>query len=298
MTGIASDLTQPRSKLFKQCLHQHAYMSSKNLLEWSHTLANSSEVSNLQEPLHAPTKRDVQFKWTPSHEWQFNIIKNSISSTTTLCYFDTNKPVVLQVDVSKIGLGATILQDDKPVAYASKALTDTKRQWANIEREAYALVFGCEQFCTYIYGRHFTIESDHKPLEQIIHKNLVDTSARLQCMIMQLQPYHFDLKYWPGKEMTLADALSRYHPQPAPEILLDIAIHHTCLNTQHKTAFQNAIVADPELQALSQIIIDGWSEDTSEVPKHLRKYFTHASILAVEDGLILKGEALLVPESE
>ena len=61
------------------------------------------------------------------HEQQFNIIKNSISSTTTLWYFDTNKPVVLQVDASKIGLEATLLQDDEPVAYASKALTDTER---------------------------------------------------------------------------------------------------------------------------------------------------------------------------
>ena len=66
-------------------------------------------LSDLQEPLCALTKKDVQFKWTPSHERQFNIIKNSISSTTTLCYFDTNKPVVLQVDASKIGLGAMIL---------------------------------------------------------------------------------------------------------------------------------------------------------------------------------------------
>ena len=172
-----------------------------------------------------------------SHEWQFNIIKNSISSTTTLHYFDTNKPVVLQVDASKIGLGATILQDDQPVAYASKALTDTEREWANIERETYALVFGCEQFHTYVYGRHFIIESDHKPLEQIIHKNLGDTPTRLQCMIMQLQPYDCILKNQPGKEMTLADDLSRYHPQPAPEIPLDIASHHTHLTTQHKTAF-------------------------------------------------------------
>ena len=98
--------------------------------------------------------------------------------------------------------------------------------------------------------------------------------------------------------MTLADAVSRYHPQPAPEIPLDIAIHHASLTTQCKTAFQNAIMADPELQALSQMIIDGWMEDTSEVPKHLRKYFTHASTLSVEDGLILRGQALLIPESE
>ena len=66
-------------------------------------------------------------------------------------------------------------------------------------------------------------------------------------MITQLQPYDFNLKYRPGKEMTLADALSRYHPQQAPDIPLDIAIHHTHLTTQHKTAFQNAIMADPEL---------------------------------------------------
>ena len=92
--------------------------------------------------------------------------------------------MVLWVDASKIGLGATILQEDEPVAYANKALTDTERCWANIEREAYALVFRCEQFCTNVYGRHFTIESDHKPFEQIIHKNLVDMPARLQHMIM------------------------------------------------------------------------------------------------------------------
>ena len=129
-------------------------------------------------------KKDVQFNWTPSHEKQFNIFKQAISSTVTLRYFDINKPVTLQVDASKIGLGLAILQDDAPVAYASKALTDTECVSANIEYEAYALVFGCEQFHTYFYGRQFKIESAHKPLQQIIHKNLADTPARLQEMVM------------------------------------------------------------------------------------------------------------------
>ena len=189
----------------------------------------------------------MQFNWTHSHEKQFNIIKQAVSMTTTLRYFDADKPVTLQVDASKIGLGAAIFQDDVPVAYASKALTDTQNQWTNIEHEAYALVFGYEQFHTYLYSRHFKIESDHKPLKQIIHKNPADTPARLQRMMMQLQPYDFKLKFRPGEEMTLPDAISRYHPQPGPEIPLDIAIHHTYLTTQWKTAFQNAIVADPEL---------------------------------------------------
>ena len=64
---------------------------------------------------------------------------------------------------------------------------------------------------------------------------------------MQLQPSDFELKVRPGKEMTLPDALSRYHPQQGPEIPLDIAIYHRCLATQQKTAFQDVIAADPEL---------------------------------------------------
>ena len=101
------------------------------------------------------------------------------------------------------------------------------------------------------------IELDHKVLEQIIHKNLADTPARLQRTMMQLQSYDSELKFRPGKEMTLPNALSRHHPQPGPQIPLDIGIQHSHLTTQLKTAFQDAIAADPELQALSQMIING-----------------------------------------
>ena len=93
----------------------------------------------------ALTKKEVQFSWTPSHKKLFNIIKQAISSTATLRYIDIDKPVTLQVDASKIGLGVAFLQDGAPVAYASKTLIETECQYANIEHEAYAiLVFGCE----------------------------------------------------------------------------------------------------------------------------------------------------------
>ena len=136
-------------------------------------------LSDLQELLQALTKKDLQFQWTPSHEKQFNIIKQAISSTAILRYLNVDKPVTLQVDASTIGLGAAFLQDDAPVAYASKALTDTECWWANIEHEVYALVFGCEQFHIYLYGIHFKIEPNNKPLEQIKHKNLPHTPAWL-----------------------------------------------------------------------------------------------------------------------
>ena len=88
-----------------------------------------------------------------------------------------------------------------------------------------ACVFGAERFHTYVFGRSFTIESDHKPLEQINLKNLADTPARLQRMLLCLQNYDVKIIYRPGREMLVADTLSRYAPMPAPEVALDLAIH-------------------------------------------------------------------------
>ena len=71
-----------------------------------------------------------------------------------------------------------------------------------------AAVFGAERFHTYVYGQSFTIESDNKPLESISRKNLADTPAWLQCMMLCIQGYNFTICYCPGKEMVIQDILS------------------------------------------------------------------------------------------
>ena len=115
--------------------------------------------------------------WNPTYQEAFNQIKKLVCKDTTLRYFDVWKPVTVQVDASKKGLGAALLQEGCPVAFASKALTPTEQQYANIECEMLACVFRAERFHTYVFGHEFTIESDHKPLKQINLKNLADTPA-------------------------------------------------------------------------------------------------------------------------
>ena len=105
----------------------------------------------------------------------FEQVKEAVISDTTLRYFDPSLPVTIQVDASQVGFSAALLQNGKPVAFASKALTNTECQYTNIEREMLAAVFGAERFHTYVYGQSFTIESDHKLLESISRKNLADT---------------------------------------------------------------------------------------------------------------------------
>ena len=170
-----------------------------------------------------------------------------VCNDMTLRYFDMWKPVAIQVDASGKGLRAALLQEGCPVAFASKALTPTKQQYANIVCELLACVFRAEHFHTYVFGQPFTIESDHKLLEQINLKNLANTPARLQRMLLRLQNYDLKIKYKPGKKMLLTDTLSHYASQNGPEVALDIAIHHMHIIPEKKLESQETIQDDPLL---------------------------------------------------
>ena len=157
-------------------------------------------LSTLTAPLRELLKEDNRFKWYAAHQESFNKIKDSISNEITLTYFDPMKETILQVDASMKSLGASLTQDRKPVAFASKALTDVESRYANIERELLAVVYGCEKFHTYLYGRSFTVHTDHKPLESIHLKHLTAAPPRLQRMLLRLQPYDLTIRYQPGKD--------------------------------------------------------------------------------------------------
>ena len=129
-------------------------------------------------------KTDVEYSWNATYQVTLDKLKSLVCEDTTLRYFNTKKPVTIQVDASSKGLGATLIQDDGPVTFASKALTPTEQHYVNNERELLACIFSAECFWTYVFGRHFTIESDHKSLEQISMKNLADAPVRLQRMLL------------------------------------------------------------------------------------------------------------------
>ena len=165
--------------------------------------------TNLISPIQNVTHKDVIFEWTPTHQVAFDNIKAELCRPKTLAYFNTQLHTTIQVDASGIGLGAVLLQNNRPVCYASRTLTSTERRYANIERGLLAVIFGCERFHHYVYRFEFTVESDHKPLEMIILKHISSAPARLQRMLLRLQTYKLSIKYRPGKDLILADAFSR-----------------------------------------------------------------------------------------
>ena len=186
------------------------------------------------EPLRAMLKQDSVFHWDQMANSSFQKIKNLIAKTVaqSLRYYDRTKPVVVQADASQQGLEACLLQEGQPIAFASKSLTDTETRYTNIEREHLAIVFACQWFNTHVLGRPFTVESDHKPLEMIHQKSLASAHPRLKQMLLQLQGYDVTIRYRPGKEMLLADALSRCPSRASGEIKLDMRVNYLDCQTQ------------------------------------------------------------------
>ena len=103
------------------------------------------------------------------------------------------------------------MQNGQPVAYASRSMTETETQYAQIEREMLAIVFAVERFQQCVYGRPVKVESDHKPLQSIFKKSLTSAPKRLQRMLLRLQKFDLDVLYKRGTEMVPADTLSRAH---------------------------------------------------------------------------------------
>lgn len=143
--------------------------------------------SDFTAPLRELTRKTVEFQWNERHEKAFQDLKRLLSGPATLNYYDVSKPVTLQVDASQNGLGAAVVQDQGPVAYASKAMNETQQRYAQIEKKLLAIIFGCKRFHQHIYGKRVVIETDHKLLEYIINKPLSRAPPRLQRMLLQLQ---------------------------------------------------------------------------------------------------------------
>ena len=101
---------------------------------------------------------------------------------------------------------------EKPIIFASCTLSPAERKYSQLEKEALAIIFGVKRFHQYLYGTHFTLYSDHKPLEHIFSESQATpsmASARIQRWALTLAAYQYTIKYKPGKNMSTADALSR-----------------------------------------------------------------------------------------
>ena len=167
--------------------------------------------AELAKPLNHLTKLKVPFRWTKSCQHSFDKLREAILSPTVLQYPDFAKEFILTVDASKIAAGAVLSQQfedqDLPISFASKTFTRGEINKSIIEKELTAIYFAIKHYRPYLYGTHFTVRSDHKPLTYLF--GLKEPSSKLSRMRLELEDYNFTIEYIKGKDNVIANALSR-----------------------------------------------------------------------------------------
>ena len=251
-------------------------------------------------PLRELLRKDNEWHWDEPQQTAFDTLRNDICNPPVLRFYDPDKPVILSVDASKNGLGAACLQEETPVAYASRSLTDAETRYAQIEKELLAAVFACTKFHDYIYGRTAIIETDHKPLITIVKKPLHAAPARLQRMLLQLQRYNLEFVYKKGTELYLADTLSRAcdpTKKPCENIMEDFDVMSVIsVSKTRMDELKEATLSDPVMVKLANVIRNGWPDKCSRLVPELRPYFASRDELVILEDIIMKGQQVVVPE--
>ena len=260
-------------------------------------------LSQTAAPLRILLEKETEWHWDDQQQKSFELLKQLTSETPVLKYFDPTKPVKVSVDASSKGMGAVLMQEDHPVAYALKALNKTQQNYAQIEKEMLAIVFGCTRFHQYIFGMpQLEVETDHKPLETILKKPLHQAPARLQKMVMVVQKYPICVRYHPGKELVIADTLSRaFITDDTTDPILEefeINVLKTLPISEEKLKqFQDKTEDNPVLQDLKHTVENGWPTNKRAAPLTIAPYWNCRDEITISEGILFKGERVIVPKN-
>ena len=252
-------------------------------------------------PLRNLTRDGEPWSWTHTHSECINKIKNLLTNSTILAHYDENLSTTIQTDACNEGLGCVLLQNNKPISFASRSLTKAEQKYSIIEKEMLGVCFSLERFHYYVYGRTVEIQTDHKPLISIMKQDFDKVPTRLQRMRLKLMKYQFNISYLPGKHMILADALSRaYLPNKGEEDPeMEYIIHNivkSVMSKKQQSKFAEATTHDLILSQVVSFIQNGWP--TNKISGEIGKYFALKEFLSVNFDILFYGDRMVIPRSE
>ena len=262
----------------------------------------SACLSEHVEPIRDLSKEKVPFNLGPEHEEYFKLVKKEIANAPILAYYNPRKTTVLQTDTCIKELEACLLQDERPVYFASKALREAQRGCVAIEMESLAVAWAMEKFHNFLYANHFFLETDQKSLDTILSRSLNQATPCLQRIMIRPLPYNFTVRHLPGLKSQLAYCLSHVGG-------LQDSIKLPKLNVSQITSQLNArsdglqqirevTQADDTLAILKYTIHQGWPSSIKEVPSEIQPFWTFHEELTIDDGLILKGTRIVIPSKK
>ena len=271
----------------------------------------SPNLATLAQPLQELLCKNRQWKWEASQESAFTAVKQELATPTVLRLYDPNAETKISADASSYGLRAVLLQRNdsadswKPVAYFSRTLTEPERHYAQIEKEALATTWACEKFVDYILGKRIWIETDHKPLVPLFSKkNLDQMLPRVLRFRLRLNRFDFSIHHTPGKDLHLADTLSRAPVLPPGnnsiafvqdvESFVQTVIAALPARVDRLQQYRDAQTTDAVCSKLKTYCITGWPEKR-QLPSEMKPYWSHQGELTIVDNLLLCDHRIVVP---
>ncbi|GFT00023.1 retrovirus-related Pol polyprotein from transposon 17.6 [Trichonephila clavipes] len=205
-------------------------------------------------------KSGVEFHWGPEEVEAFNSLKKALTSDPVLGMYDERASTEIHTDASGYGIGAVLVQIqnnvEKVIAYASRTLTKAEKNYSTTERECLAIVWATNKFRPYIFGKHFTVVTDHHSLCWLM--NLKDPSGRLARWALRLQEHDFDVKYKTGKKHSDADALREIQKNFDPDGKLWLPVIPKHLRADILRHFHDA---PPQDTLVSRKLMTGFARD-------------------------------------
>lgn len=270
------------------------------------------ELAEKDKPLRDLLSKKNQWTWGFAQQKAFDQLKNDLTSPLVLTIYDPNKKLKLSADASSYGLGAVLLQQEKdewrPVAYASRAMTETEQRYAQVEKEALGLTWGCERFRDFLIGRHFSLETDHKPLVSLLGQQaLTELPPRIQRFRLRLMSYSYSIFHTPGKALHTADTLSRAPVSPGgaltdsdrslmedTNIYVDAVVNSLPASASYLAELKNELKKDSVCSQVISFCQTGWPE-RSQITGPVKAYWPERALLTVTDELLLRGSRLVIP---
>ena len=270
--------------------------------------------ATLTAPLRELTKKGKPFVWTNKHDQALEKLRSALNCATENTYFDSTKMTEVFTDASPVGIAAVLTQKNhnnqrKIIAYASRSLSATEKNYSQLEREALAIIWACEHFHLYLYGGRFSVITDHQPLVKIFNNPASKPSARLERWSLRLQPYDVVIHYQCGTENP-ADYLSRHplievKPNSRQEKVAEEFVNYLAKTSTPKTIdlseVELATKDDNTLQAVIEAIRTGrWHERSENDDINISEFHSYEKIkdeLCTLSNLILKGHRIIIPEA-
>ena len=255
-----------------------------------------TNYSELTGPLTTLTSSKVPFKWGDEESTSFDSIKQCIMKAPTLSLPDWDKPFQIRCDASGTAVGAVLFQVNagriEPIAYHSKSLNKTERNWCATDKELFAIVSAARKWPAHCSGKEVKFYTDHQPLKHI--KAQKDPRGKRARWLLELESYNYVIEYISGKENAAADAMSRISSS-GPETCQDEKEYSHIYTTSSYTVDTSKILA-AQLKDPDYKYVKAQLSANNAINKGPFKGYKNIEI-SIDNGILMKGQRYMIPKA-